>query len=80
MSDGGVDEGPATSSMPAAGEPRGWKLIDGVPTSLPDYLDQVERDAILLALERTGQNRTAAARLLGITFRALRYRLQRLGI
>lgn len=59
---------------------RGWQLVDGVPTSLPDYLDQVERDAILLALERTGQNRTAAARLLGITFRALRYRLQRLGI
>ena len=58
----------------------GWQLVDGVPTSLPDYLDQVERDAILLALERTGQNRTAAARLLGITFRALRYRLQRLGI
>ena len=80
VSDGGVDEGQGTSSMPAAGEPRGWKLIDGVPTSLPDYLDQVERDAILLALERTGQNRTAAARLLGITFRALRYRLQRLGI
>ena len=80
VSVGGVDEGQGTSSMPAAGEPRGWKLIDGVPTSLPDYLDQVERDAILLALERTGQNRTAAARLLGITFRALRYRLQRLGI
>ena len=80
VSEGGVDEGQGTSSMQAAGEPRGWKLIDGVPTSLPDYLDQVERDAILLALERTGQNRTAAARLLGITFRALRYRLQRLGI
>ena len=80
VSDVAADEGQATSSMPAASEPRGWKLIDGVPTSLPDYLDQVERDAILLALERTGQNRTAAARLLGITFRALRYRLQRLGI
>jgi len=80
VSDAAADEGQGTSSMPAASEPRGWKLIDGVPTSLPDYLDQVERDAILLALERTGQNRTAAARLLGITFRALRYRLQRLGI
>ena len=32
------------------------------------------------ALEQTGQNRTAAARRLGITFRALRYRMQRLGI
>ena len=47
---------------------------------LPAYLDRVERDAILHALSRTGFNRTAAARLLGITFRALRYRMQRLGI
>jgi two-component system response regulator PilR (NtrC family) len=53
---------------------------DGVPGSLPDYLDAVERDAILRALERTRHNRTAAARLLGISFRALRYRMQRLGI
>lgn len=64
---------------PSAGN-GSWTMVDGVPSSLPDYLDQVERDAILLALERTGHNRTAAARLLGITFRALRYRLQRLGI
>ena len=47
---------------------------------LPDYLDRVERDAILEALEKTRFNRTAAARLLGITFRALRYRMERLGI
>ncbi len=53
---------------------------DGVPRSLPDYLDAMERDAIRRALEKTGQNRTAAARLLGITFRALRYRMQRLDL
>ena len=53
---------------------------DGVPESLPDYLDQVERDAIQRALDKTRYNRTAAARLLGITFRALRYRMQRLGL
>jgi two-component system response regulator PilR (NtrC family) len=47
---------------------------------LPDYLDRVERDAILEALGKTRFNRTAAARLLGITFRALRYRMARLGI
>src|SRR3954469_15572103 len=46
---------------------------------LPDYLDRLERDAILEALSRTGFNRTAAARVLGITFRQLRYRMQRLG-
>jgi two-component system response regulator PilR (NtrC family) len=53
---------------------------DGVPDSLPDYLDAVERDAILRALELTRHNRTAAAKRLGISFRALRYRMQRLGI
>ena len=47
---------------------------------LPSYLDRLERDAILSALGKTGFNRTAAARLLGITFRQLRYRMQRLGI
>jgi len=53
---------------------------DGIPASLPDYLDQLERDAIARALEKTRYNRTAAAKLLGISFRALRYRMQRLGI
>ena len=48
--------------------------------ALPDYLDGIERKAILEALGKTGFNRTAAARLLGITFRQLRYRMQRLGI
>ena len=48
--------------------------------SLPEYLDRVERDAILDALAKTEFNRTAAAKLLGITFRQLRYRMQRLEI
>ena len=48
--------------------------------SLPDYLDGLERKAILAALAKTGFNRTEAAKLLGITFRQLRYRMQRLGI
>ena len=47
---------------------------------LPDHLDRIEREAILAALEKTGFNRTAAAALLGITFRSLRYRMQRLGV
>ncbi|HEY9198771.1 MAG TPA: sigma-54 dependent transcriptional regulator [Gammaproteobacteria bacterium] len=48
--------------------------------SLESYMDQVEREAILKALEHTRHNKTAAAKLLGITFRALRYRLKRLGL
>lgn len=47
---------------------------------LQDYLDRVEKDAILDALGKTRFNRTAAAKLLGVTFRALRYRMERLGI
>jgi len=47
---------------------------------LQDYLDRIEREAILEALERTRFNKTAAAKVLGITFRALRYRMDRLGI
>lgn len=48
--------------------------------TLDDHLNRVERQAILDALGKTGFNRTAAARLLGITFRSLRYRIERLGI
>jgi two-component system response regulator PilR (NtrC family) len=48
--------------------------------SLQDHLDQVERQAILDALAQSNGNRTAAARLLGVTFRSLRYRMARLGI
>ena len=53
---------------------------NGAAETLPDYLDALERRAILEALGKTGFNRTAAAKLLGITFRQLRYRMQRLGI
>lgn len=47
---------------------------------LPKYLDHVEKQALLEALEQTGFNRTAAAKLLGLTFRTMRYRMERLGI
>jgi two-component system response regulator PilR (NtrC family) len=48
--------------------------------SLQDHLDHVERQAILDALKQANNNRTAAARLLGVTFRSLRYRMARLGM
>ena len=48
--------------------------------SLEEYLARVEESAIRDALVRTQQNKTAAAKLLGITFRALRYKLEKLGI
>jgi len=45
---------------------------------LDPFLDSVEKETILKALEQTRWNRTAAARILGISFRALRYRLKKL--
>lgn len=47
---------------------------------LPEYLDKVERQALLEALQQTNFNRTAAAKLLGLTFRTMRYRMARLDI
>lgn len=51
-----------------------------LPASLPDYLNQIERDIILRALTQTQFNRTQAAQLLGISFRQLRYQMQKLNI
>lgn len=48
--------------------------------TLDDHLNQIERKLIVDALERTRFNRTAAAKLLGVTFRSLRYRMQRLNL
>ena len=55
-------------------------LSDELPSSLPDHLDDVEREIIRRALAKTRFNRTQAAELLGISFRQLRYRMQRLDI
>jgi len=54
--------------------------FDALPSNLPDYLSQVERDIILRALNQTQFNRTQAASLLGISVRQLRYQMQKLDI
>lgn len=48
--------------------------------SLSDYLEEIEKREILKALEKTNNNKTAAAKLLGVSFRTLRYRLVKLGL
>lgn len=48
--------------------------------SLDSYLENIEKSVIVDALEATRWNKTAAARKLGITFRALRYKLKKLGL
>lgn len=51
-----------------------------LPLDLQKYLGEIEGRAIEYALSQTGFNRTHAAKLLGLTFRQLRYRMQQLGI
>jgi len=75
--------GAAVEAPPAAelAEPAPrFSLVDGVPSDLVAYLDEMEGAAIRAALARTRHNRTAAAQLLGLSFRQMRYRMQRLGL
>jgi two-component system response regulator PilR (NtrC family) len=62
--------------------PGGSIPAGNVPTggALGDHLEDIERDAILKALEQSRYNKTAAAKVLGMSFRALRYRIKKLGI
>jgi len=47
---------------------------------LGDQVEDIQRQAIVEALEKTRYNKTAAAKLLGLSFRQLRYRIKKLGI
>lgn len=72
---------PAVLIEPAEPAPAQSSPDEGeLPRSLPEYLDNVEREIIRRALAKTHFNRTQAAELLGISFRQLRYRMQRLDI
>jgi len=55
-------------------------VAPALPAALGDHLEDIERSAIVQALEKTRYNKTAAAKLLGMSFRALRYRIKKLGI
>ena len=71
-----------TGALPAAAEPPahvGPSAAEG-GAALGTQLESIERDAIVKALEKTRYNKTAAAKLLGMSFRALRYRIKKLGI
>ena len=67
-------------AAPAIAAAAPYLLVDGVPSDLSAYLDEMEGAAIRAALAKTRHNRTAAAQLLGISFRQMRYRMQRLGL
>jgi two-component system response regulator PilR (NtrC family) len=58
----------------------GDSLKDFTATDLGNQVEDVQRQAIMDALEKTRFNKTAAAKLLGLSFRQLRYRIKKLGI
>jgi len=60
--------------------PRVREINAGESPALGDQLENFERDAIARALGQTRYNKTAAAKLLGMSFRALRYKVKKLGI
>jgi len=77
----GIGQAAATAVATVAQETAAGPLGAGeLPSNLPDYLSQVERDIILRALTQTQFNRTQAASLLGISLRQLRYQMQKLNI
>jgi two-component system response regulator PilR (NtrC family) len=64
----------------AAGSRRSHAPLLAAESALPEALEQVEREAIQAALEACRYNKTKTAAHLGITFRALRYKLKKLGM
>ena len=65
---------------PACGTSRQEASAGHVAESLEDYLNRLEREAIVEALRQCDGHHTAAARLLGLNLHSLRYRLERLGV
>jgi two-component system response regulator PilR (NtrC family) len=60
--------------------PLSLDLVDGEAVSLDAEMDRLEKSMLLKALEKTGGNKTEAAKLLNISFRSIRYRLEKHGI
>src|SRR5690606_21800219 len=71
----GNPEAPATPPDPRSLGPR-----ETASSALPSYIEEIERAAIQQALQENRYNKTTAAAALGIPFRALRYKLKKLGI
>ncbi|MCB1633879.1 MAG: sigma-54-dependent Fis family transcriptional regulator [Xanthomonadales bacterium] len=69
---GGESDEPSEQAITADADPR--------RVGLTEYIDSLEREALIKTLEECRYNKTAAAKKLGITFRAMRYRLKKLGI
>lgn len=75
-----LDDRQIADTINNANENMAFNLDASSAVNLTDYLEDVEKKAITQALDKTNNNKTAAAKLLGVTFRTLRYRLTKLGL
>ncbi|MBV1907628.1 MAG: sigma-54 dependent transcriptional regulator [Pseudomonadales bacterium] len=73
-----IEPDPVAKVEPDTNEKIGTEYSLEPGESLEDHLDNIEKQIITSALEKSRWNKTAAAKSLGITFRALRYRLKKL--
>jgi two-component system response regulator PilR (NtrC family) len=74
------EEGVANKSNAKATAQHDFDPSHNAAIGLPEYLEDIEKRAIIKALEKSNNNKTAAAKLLGVSFRTLRYRLAKLGL
>ena len=73
-------EPPTKTTIKPDAEKHGFVPSRNLEIGLPEYLEDIEKRAIIKALEKANNNKTAAAKLLGVSFRTLRYRLAKLGL
>jgi two-component system response regulator PilR (NtrC family) len=71
---------PPSAPAPVVADTRGNNPRDTSTSALPSFIEEIERNAIQQALQEHRYNKTKTAAALGITFRALRYKLKKLGI
>ena len=79
-----------SGAVPTEGNPEMQRTLDAAVSTPPPltaargdldgYMNAIERQVLTSTIETCGGNKTAAARELGISFRSLRYRLQKLGL
>ena len=71
---------PGVPAFAGRRRPRTVSPYETAGTALPSFIEDIERAAIQQALQENRYNKTKTAAALGITFRALRYKLKKLGI
>jgi len=77
---GTIFESDLNIRLHASSPVEGDNPMEFTATDLGNQVEDVQRQAIVAALEKTRYNKTAAAKLLGLSFRQLRYRIKKLGI